>query len=316
MTANVDASVKARLLARAKAAGEEFERMLVRYADERLLYRLGASGARDRCLLKGASLLSVWLPDPYRATRDIDLLAFGASDDRAIRELMKEVCGVACPEDGLRFDLSAMTVETIRAEDEYAGKRARFLAWLGKARISVQIDIGTGDTVAAGIEEIEFPVLLKELPKPRVRAYPREATIAEKFEAMVKLDTRNSRVKDFHDVWALSASFAFNGPLLREAVASCFERRGTPLGAEIPHMLTPPFYEMPEIEARWSAYLRAGAVLVPPPARFTAIGERVRAFLGPVRESIVGKEPFEMQWPAGGPWRVAVQSSEGARTDV
>lgn len=116
------ASVKARLLARAKAEREEFERTLTRFAAERLLYRLGASPARQRCLLKGASLLSVWLPDPYRTTRDVDVLAFGASDDGAIRALIEEICAVPCPEDALRFDLSGMRVDVIRAEDEYAGK--------------------------------------------------------------------------------------------------------------------------------------------------------------------------------------------------
>lgn len=59
MSPDVAASVKARLLARAKAQREEFERTLVRYAGERLLYRLGVSPARERCILKGASLLTV-----------------------------------------------------------------------------------------------------------------------------------------------------------------------------------------------------------------------------------------------------------------
>lgn len=115
---------------------------------ERLLYRLGASPVRQRCLLKGASLLSVWLADPYRATRDVDLLAFGASDDGAVRTLLEEICTVPCPEDGLRFDLAEMSVEAIRPE-EFAGKRARFMAYLGRARITVQIDIGFGDAIGA-----------------------------------------------------------------------------------------------------------------------------------------------------------------------
>lgn len=69
MSPDVSASVKARLLRQAKESGEEFERTLVRFAAERLLFRLGASTARERCILKGASLLAVWLPDPYRARR-------------------------------------------------------------------------------------------------------------------------------------------------------------------------------------------------------------------------------------------------------
>lgn len=303
MSPDVAASVRARLLARAKAAGEEFERTLTRFAVERLLYRLGASPARARCLLKGATLLAVWMPDPYRATRDVDVLAAGPADDAAIHALVEEICAVPCPEDGLRFDLSEMRIETIRAEEEYAGKRARFLAFLGRARIRVRVDFGFGDALAVEPEEIQYPTIIETLPAPRLRAYPREVSLAEKLEIMVKLDTRNSRMKDFHDAWALSGTFAFSGPALQRAIVACFERRRTPLTAEVPRALTPAFYQNPELAARWRSYLAAGAVLTAPPAQFEIIGERVLAFLRPTWSSIVTGDPFEAHWPPGGPWR-------------
>jgi len=305
MIPDVAASIRARLLNQAKARREEFELTLTRFAAERLLFRLGASTARDRCILKGATLLSVWLSDPYRATRDVDLLAFGAVDEEAIRSLVAEICAVPCPEDGLRFDLSNLAVETIRPEDEYSGKRARFRAFLGKARIAVQLDIGVGDVVIY-TEEITYPTILPALPAPRLRAYPREVTVAEKFEAMVKFDTRNSRMKDFHDVWALAGAFAFDGPSLQQAVTACFERRGTPWTGEAPRALTTAFYQMPEIETRWRNYLAAGAVLTPPPSRFEDIGERIITFLGPVRDTLIAREPFTQAWPLGGPWQPTV----------
>lgn len=302
MSPDVAASVRARLLNHARAKGEEFEFTLTRFASERLLFRLGASAARDRCLLKGASLLSVWLPDPYRATRDVDLLASGAADDDAIRSLVTEICAVPCPEDGLHFELSDLTIETIRPEEEYAGKRARFRALLGRACIAVQLDIGVGDAVPVQPEEITYPTILPALPAPRLRGYPREVAVAEKFEAMVKLDTRNSRMKDFHDIWALSTAFAFDGPRLRDSIAGCFRRRETPLTTETPGCLTPAFYRAPDIEARWRGYLAAGTVLVAPPAQFEVIGEVIGRFLGPVQESLVAGASFDHSWPAGGPW--------------
>lgn len=303
MISDVAASVRARLLNLAKSSGEEFERTLMRFAAERLLYRLGASAARDRCILKGASLLSVWLADPYRATRDVDVLASGPVDDEAIRSLVTEICGIACAEDGLRFDLSELTVEVIRADEEYAGKRARFRAFLGKARIAVHLDVGVGDAVAVAPEEVVYPTMLPTLPAPRLRAYPREVSVAEKFEAMVKLDTRNSRMKDFHDAWALAGAFAFDGATLRRAVTTCFERRGTIWTTGTPRPLTSAFYRMPELDTRWRNYLAAGAVLIPPPAQFETIGERIIQFLGPVRESILADRPFASAWQPGGPWR-------------
>jgi Nucleotidyl transferase AbiEii toxin, Type IV TA system len=309
MSPDVAASVRARLLNRAKASGEEFELTLARFAAERLLFRLGACGARDRCILKGASLLTVWLHDPYRATRDIDVLLSGQADDAAIRSLLAEVCAVVCPEDAIRFDLSELVVEAIRAEEEYVGRRARFRAFLGNARIPVQVDFGTGDAMTAHPEEIDYPTLLETLPRPRLRAYPRETSVAEKFEAMVKLDANNSRMKDFHDIWALSGAFAFEGPALQRAIAACFERRETPLTDQAPRALTSAFYQLPNLQTRWRNYRAAGTILTPPPIQFEVVGEQISRFLEPVWRSIVMGAPFENAWPAGGPWS-SVEAAE------
>jgi len=154
-------------------------------------------------------------------------------------------------------------------------------------------------------------MMLRELPAPRLRAYPREATIAEKFKAMVKLDTRNSRMKDFHDVWALAAAFRIDGPPLRSAVAACFERRGTPWTGGMPRVLTPDFYRMPEIATRWQSYLAGSAVLAVPPSRFEDIGDGIVAFLAPVWTSIVAGEAFESFWAPGGPWMSAGDERPG-----
>ena len=302
MSPDVAASIKDRLLRTVRSRGEEFERTLARFAAERLLYRLGESPARSRCLLKGASLLSVWMDDPYRATRDIDISVFGASDDDAIRSLLEEICAVACPEDGVRYDLTGLRIETLRADEDYPGKRARFRAYLARARVAVQVDFAFGDALGVDAEEVTLPPSLEQLPAPRLRCYPREASVAEKFEAMVKLDVRNSRMKDFHDVWALSTSFAFDGPVLRRAITTCFDRRGTPWTEEMPRVMTPAFYEMAEIATRWRRYLSGGSVLVQPPAQFEIIGERIREFLGPVRDSVVSRDDFARRWAPGGPW--------------
>lgn len=305
MKANPAASVKARLLA--LAGGEDFQRTLTRYAAERLLYRLGASAVRERFALKGASLLAVWLPDPYRGTKDVDLLATGDPSEDILRGVLEAICAVPCPEDGLVFELSTLRLDTIRPEEEYSGKRARFHALLGTTRIGVQLDLGFGDAVVPEPADITYPTLLNDLPAPELLAYPREAAVAEKFEAMVKLDLRNSRMKDFHDLWALASTFRFEGVVLQAAVAACFQRRGTPWTEEVPAPLTPAFYRRPELAARWAGYLAREAVLVPPPNRFEEIGEVVEAFLGPVRESLLLGRPMEQHWDPIGPWVARIQ---------
>jgi hypothetical protein len=302
MSPDVAASIKARLLNEARKRGEVFELLLVRYACERFLYRLGASDLRDRCTLKGAGLLSIWMADPYRATRDVDLLASGDSREPAVRTMMATICRVPCTEDGVVFDLDGLSVTPIRDEQRYAGQRAVVLAYLGKTRIRLQVDFGYGDVLSVSPDEAEIPALIDRIPPPRVRAYPRVATVAEKFEAMVQLGRRNSRMKDFHDVWALSEAFSFDGRSLHEAISRCFARRGTAWTVELPAALTPGLYADADIAIRWDAHLRKGQFRAPPPTRFEVIGERILHFLGPVRDSIVGAEAFTQTWPPGGPW--------------
>jgi hypothetical protein len=304
MSPDIAASVRARLLNQARASGEEFERTLTRFAAERWLYRLGISTARSRCVLKGASLLTVWLSDPHRATRDVDILATGDTRDTAIRELLSEICATQCIEDGVTFDLSDLVIDPIRVEEEYAGVRSLFCASLGTARIRMQVDIGIGDALTSDVDEIEYPAMLPHLPRANIRAYPRETSVAEKFEAMVKLGRRNSRMKDFHDVYALSAAFAFDGAALHIAIKVCFDRRGTPWTAERPDALTTAFYQDNALQKRWQAYLRSGGILVAPPTPFDEVGEQIIRFLGPVRDSIVAGEVLTGTWSTERAWSI------------
>ena len=79
-TRNPAASVRARLLNKARADGVDFQLLLTRYGLERLLYRLSVSRERDNFLLKGALLFDLWYDVPFRPTRDIDLLGFGLAE--------------------------------------------------------------------------------------------------------------------------------------------------------------------------------------------------------------------------------------------
>ena len=258
MSSNIADSIKARLLNEARGGGTEFELVLVRYACERFLYRLGESAVRDRCILKGATLLALWMKEPYRATRDIDLLAFGDSDEETVRMIITTVCSVPCEEDGIIFDLETLRVSPIRDNQKYQGQRANLRARLGTARIAVQVDFGFGNAVTPVVDEERLPTLIGGVPAPSVRTYPRVATIAEKFETMVQLGTRNSRMKDFYDIWALSETFEFDGAALREAVERCFERRGMAWSQFLPEALTPAFYSDTDLQDRWQSYGQDG----------------------------------------------------------
>ena len=315
VSTNVEASVRARLRNKMQDTGLEFQFLLTRYACERFLYRLGASSLRDRCILKGASLLAVWMDEPYRATRDIDVLALDGFEDSYVRQVVATICEVPCAEDAMAFDLSSVRVFPIRTGQEHPSQRVKLTARLANARIPFQVDIGFGDIVVPGPEEVQFPTLLDGMAAPSVQAYPRVSSVAEKFEAIVQLGQQNSRMKDFHDIWALSETFSFDGSALREAIQACFARRETDWTTQTPLALTSTFYTDTRLNRLWSDYRTSTNPVIPPPDAFNVIGERIFNFLAPIRESVVREAPFDTSWPPGGTWRAADAHKEFGTSD-
>jgi hypothetical protein len=162
---NIGASVRARLLQRARTEKSDYQILLTRYVLERLLYRLSLSAFRDRFILKGAMLFVTWIPDAFRPTRDLDLLAYGDSNPDGLATIFREVCSTAVPDDGVQFDIERIAVAPIREEAEYGGVRVQTHALLDGARIPIQIDIAFGDIVTPAPVEIDYPVLL-DFPSP------------------------------------------------------------------------------------------------------------------------------------------------------
>ena len=251
---DIGASVRARLLAIARETGQVFDVVLTRYVLERLLYRLGQSGNADRFVLKGAMLLTTWLPHTNRGTRDLDLLGFGDSSEERILGLFRQVMAVAVA-DGVTFDLDALRIEQIREAADYGGVRLKTLAFLAGAQISVVVDIGFGDSVEPGLDEIDYPVLL-DMPSPRLRAYAPETVIAEKLQAMVALGRANTRMKDFYDIWILSYLKAFDDDRLSRAIAGTFARRKTDVPTAYPDAFTNDFADDPSKQRQWAAFAR------------------------------------------------------------
>jgi len=298
---NIGASVRVRLTRRASERNENVQLALTRFAIERLLYRLSLSPHRDQFVLKGAMLFSLWTPTPYRATGDLDLLGYGDAAPERIAVVFREICGIDVEDDGVVFKPETLRAEPARAEDEYSGVRVTMTAEIAGARLPIQIDIGFGDAVTPAVQEIDYPSLL-DMPAPKLRAYPPETVVAEKFQALFALGMLNSRMKDFFDLWAISETFSFEGPVLADAIAATFDRRRTAIPVDTPIALTPAFAEDAAKQAQWRGFLRRTALAMAP-GPFAEMQAKVTAFvLPPVRALAVGK-PFQGEWAVGGPWK-------------
>lgn len=277
--------------------------MLVRYANERLLYRLGKSQFRDRYVLKGATLFAIWAEIPHRPTRDVDLLGYG---EFAIERLEREFREIATQEvepDGIKFKPASVKGEQIREGQAYEGVRVTMKAELAGIAILVQVDVGFGDSTEPGLIEENLPTLL-EFPAPRLRAYRPETVVAEKLEAMVKLGIANSRMKDFYDLYVMSQTMTFERGDLSKALRSTFERRRTPLPKEPPTALTDTFANDAAKQAQWRGFAsRSGEDVVR--LSLAEVISVLREFLLPVMDTLDDAASIQAVWSPGRGWQSA-----------
>jgi hypothetical protein len=252
---NKAASIRARLLTVAKAEKSDFDQVLVRFALERILYRLGQSTYADRFLLKGALLFALWYDLPHRPTRDADLLGFGSPQPEEIKTIFTHIASIDA-DDGIRFNVAKLKVEDIRKAAAYSGFRVSFEAELAGALSTVQIDIGFGDAVTPEAKVVSFPALLEDLPMPSLRAYPVYTVVAEKLHAIVHLGMANSRMKDYYDLMVILERETLDEAILAKAIQATFERRQTPIPLDTPIGLSEVFSSDPSKQLQWASFSR------------------------------------------------------------
>lgn len=284
---NLAASVLARLLSRAREAGDDYQNLVSAYVSERFLYRLTVSTVRDRFILKGAVLLRVWSGQPYRATRDLDLLHWtpsGEGSPEAIRNDLEAILAAEVEPDGLAFEAGSLRLEPIRAEHEYAGVRITIPVRCGSFRTTLQVDVGVGDAVWPPPSTAKMTCLL-DMPEPQVLTYSPETVVAEKLEAIVVLGDRNSRIKDFFDLRYLAENRTFDRVTLAEAIRRTFVRRRTPVPQGDPFGLTEAYWNTPGRPVQVRAFAKRAGLEVDS-GTLRLIPFVLRSFLLPVLDDV------------------------------
>lgn len=261
---NTPASIRTRLLNHAQTVGDDYNLLVQRYAIERLLYRLGSDEHGGRFVLKGAMLFTLWNAQLHRPTRDLDLLGFGEWTADQLRDIFTGVCSAKIePDDGLTWDAKSLDIAPIREGLAYGGERVRMVAMLDGMRIPVQIDIGFGDAISPQADQPAWTCLLG-FPSPKLRTYPPETVVAEKYHAMATLGLLNTRMKDYFDLLWLAHHRVFDTNILATAIAATFARRKTAVPADVPNGLSEGFAHDATKQLQWNAFLRKNKLEAPP----------------------------------------------------
>lgn len=298
---NLAASVRDRLLQRARELEEPFQYVLMRYGLERLMYRLSLSEHARRFTVKGALLFLVWTREAYRSTKDLDLMTKNVPAPEELAAVFQQLCHLAVEADGLLFLAETLCVRQIREQDVYGGIRVTLEARLDKARIPLQVDIGFGDAVSPAALVGTFPTLL-EMPAPRLPMYARETVVAEKYQILVQLGLANSRMKDYFDLWVLAREFAFDGVRLTPAIQATFHRRQTALPEAVPIGLSERFAADTIKQTQWAGFLNRSRLRLKEPDMHQLL-RAIAGFILPPSNAVRKAAPFPQHWPANGPWQ-------------
>jgi hypothetical protein len=289
---NISASVLAKLKNIADKDNFDFNFLLLRYIQERFLSRLAVSGHVNKFILKGGFLLLAYNIEKARPTKDIDFLGINVSRDRNELERLVREIAIVDLSDGVRFLPESVRSAVIKEDADYEGIRIRLTATIGSAKNTIQIDCGFGDIISPHPLQMDYPTLLHK-GRIKVLAYSKETIVAEKFEAIVKLTTFNTRMKDFFDIVFLANEFDFDGKTLQMAIRNTFTRRKTSLNLA-KELLDSNFGNRAHFQRQWDAFKRRTRLSTS--EVFSDIFRVIQVFITPTIEAEMEGKPLSLNW--------------------
>lgn len=280
-------SVRNRLLNISRDVPYDYNLLLTRYVQERVLYRISQSKYKEHFFLKGSTLLYAHNKYKTRPTEDIDFLAKNLSNDKEyIKSVFMEILSFPCENDALTFDVDKIKVEDIMEGKDYHGLGFSANALLDGMVIPFSIDIGFGDVTVPAPHELSFPLILDDMPSFNVKAYSFETVVAEKFHTMIDLSIYNSRMKDFFDLYTILTTKDLDSDSLREAVKATFENRRTKY-VENHALFSESFFQDLTKNNQWKSFLKKIKYKDSP--TFPAVGKVIQNEMKPYWEAIKEK---------------------------
>jgi len=213
-----------RNLAKEKNVGAEI--ILRNYMLERLLERIALSEYKENFILKGGMLIAAMVGLDARTTMDLDATIRGQNlTETQIIELFRNILSVNINDD---VTFTFKKIEEIREETEYPGYRVSFEARLDNTRQTLKVDITTGDSITPREIEYQFKLMFEDRTL-HILAYNLETVLAEKMEGILVRGITNTRMRDFYDVYILTAtqSHNINRDIFDSALRNTAEQRGS-----------------------------------------------------------------------------------------
>ncbi len=169
-----------------------------RFMFERILERISVSKYNENFILKGGLLLSAMLGINSRSTRNMDISIKGidVSQEKMLK-ILNEILSIDI-DDKVKFEV--VNITDIRADDEYGGNKYHLVGKLENLKVSLEIDISTGDEITP--KELNFEYIsIFDNKKIYIGTYNIETILSEKIETILRRGKYNTRMKDYYDVY-------------------------------------------------------------------------------------------------------------------
>ena len=193
-------SIKGKIRSLAENKNLKSQEVLQIYFFERFLDRLSKSKYKNNFVIKGGFLISSLIGIENRTTMDMDTTIKGiALKEERIKEIVEEIININV-NDGIRFEIN--DISYIREEDEYENFRISLIANVGKTKNPMKLDLTTGDAITPREIEYTYPCIFGT-EDIKIKAYPLETILAEKYETIIRRNITTTRMRDFYDLYTL-----------------------------------------------------------------------------------------------------------------
>jgi len=233
------------------AKNVEAEVILRSYMMERFLERASVSQYKNNFILKGGMLIAAIAGIASRTTMDMDVTIKGQTLTEAeVTAIINDILNVKI-DDNVVFTFES--IEEIREEFDYPGYRISIEAALEKTRQTLKIDITTGDLITPKEVEYHFRLMFEDRTIG-IMVYNLETVLAEKFETIITWGIINTRMRDFYDIYLLTATQSFDPDTFREALKNTSEKRHTSRQIETSDEIIQTIAESTIMSVSWNRY--------------------------------------------------------------
>lgn len=287
---NIPVSVLAKIKNQAIKEGISNQMGQQLFLQEEFLRKLSLSKYRDNMILKGGMFIYTLTDFESRPTKDIDFMMRRLSNEcDNIKRIMEEICEIDTNNDYIQ--LKVIDTEKITLTNKYPGVKTKLQGQIGTVRVPFSIDIGIDDVIWPEPVIRKIKTRLKDFTEPEVLTYSVESTIAEKFDAILRLMEETSRMKDFYDIFYLSNIFGYNGIILYEAIKKTTNHRNRAINNDSMERIKA-FKNNQKMLAMWDNYEPAKVSGLP----FSQAIDRIEVFIGPIYAALLAEGSFTGHW--------------------